>query len=140
MGKRTIDLNRVFERGVENPDALDSHELAVFAILQLEILADMEGWDHFFTTTTLRFYSALKAALVEAEDFRSLQVLESYEAYLRFRSVPFTPEHIEAFVSSLSDQGLATDPDWHESFSAASGDRWLKIERWLATHGRELVV
>lgn len=140
MGERAIDLNRVFERGVENPDALDCHELAIFALLQLETLADMEGWDHFFTTTTFRFYPALKAALIDAEDFRSLQVLESYEAYFRFRGVLFTPEHIEAFVSSLSDQELTADPDWRESFSAASGDRWLKIERWLAKHGRDLVV
>jgi hypothetical protein len=48
MTARTIDPMDVFNRGLKDPDSLPEEELIVYLLMELETLADMEGWDHFF--------------------------------------------------------------------------------------------
>lgn len=140
MRDRAIDPATVYTLGPRERAALDEDELVIVALIDLETVADMEGWDHFFTSSNLSLYPALKGALAEAGDQRSCSVLESYESYLSAHGVALTAAAIDEFLASLTDAELESVPDWREAYSAAGEERWAKIREWLQSKGRELLV
>lgn len=137
MDGRTIDASDVFERGLKNPDALTEAELMVFLFLDLQIIMEMEGWDHFFATDRMRFYPQLKSGLQRIGDAESLRVIEDYEALLGTHGVPMESDAIDSYVCG----GLAEDDtrDWREEYLAHTEQRWELVRRYLVQRGFQLI-
>lgn len=121
----------VYHRGLKDPEALSLEERLVYLVLELETYADMEGWDHFFTTPLLRFYEELKRGLWEAGALPSFEVLERYEAFLRAHGVVMDPDAIEVFCAEFEGEAA----DWREEFSRLTEARWNEIRGWLKQRG-----
>ena len=124
----TLDPLEVYERGLCDVESLTQSERFVYLLMELETYADMEGWDHFYTTDNLRYYPELKAGLVAAGDHDSLEVLEDYEQYLASHDVPLETNAIDDFLCSQSDEDLAKCRDWREDFRDLGPARWEKVK------------
>jgi len=121
----------VYQRGLRDPEALTGEERLVYLLIELETYADMEGWDHFFTTPLMRFYEELKGGLQAAGDLRSAGVLNRYEEFLRSHGVALEPDAIEEFCGAADTDG----GDWHEEYSRLNEARWERIREWLRSRG-----
>jgi hypothetical protein len=130
-----LDPMEVYERGLRDAESLTQAELLVYALIELETYADMEGWDHFFTSDKLLFYPALKAGLVAAGDAESLAVLDDYERYLASRGVPLEADAIDEFLCAQADDDLTRCRDWREDYSRLGPERWEKVKAHLRRGG-----
>jgi hypothetical protein len=130
-----LDPTEVYERGLRDAESLTPPERFVYILMELETYADMEGWDHFFTTEKLRYYPELKAGLAASGDVESLEVLQDYERYLAAHRVTLDANGIADFLSSQSDADLAVWRDWREDYSCLSPVRWEKVRAHLRSVG-----
>jgi hypothetical protein len=138
--KRVLDTTELYPRGLQDRAALDPLERFVVAVIDLECLADMEGWPHFFCSpASASFYPALRSGLAAVGDHASVSVLDDFETYLRGEGVAFAPEAIEDHLASLDDHAAEALPDWGERFAAATEERWRLIARHLRSQGVELL-
>lgn len=135
MAATVLDPADIYERGLRDPEGLTSAERLVFILMELETLMDMEGWDHFFTSKSARYYPELKQGLVASGDTDSLEVLEDYERHLSERNVPFHPSAIEDFLGAQDEKYLNNCRDWREDYSRLSERRWRKLREYLGTLG-----
>ena len=133
-----LDAMEVYERGLRDAESLTHAERLVYVLVELETYADMEGWDHFFTTDKLRSDPELKAGLVSSGDSESVEVLEDYERYLASHGVPLEADAIEEFLCSQSNNDLANCRDWHEDYSRLGPARWEKVKAHLRRGGLAL--
>ena len=138
---RRLDPMDVLRRGHADVGALDTLERLVFGVMEIEGLAAMEGWDHFFThSETLELYHDVKAGLEAAGDRASLEVLGDYERTVAAANAEFSPAGIERWVSSLSDSALDQLPDWRGQFESLTGRRWDAIADYLSEQDIELLM
>jgi hypothetical protein len=138
MSATVLNPAVVFPRGLRDPEGLTVAERLVFILMEFEALMDMEGWDHFFTSTWSRYYPELKRGLAAAGDLESLEVLEDYEQHLRERNVALEPGAIDAFIVAQSDDYFRECRDWRDDYSELSEQRWRKVREHLGTLGLEL--
>lgn len=132
MPYTTLDAITVYERGLADPQSLTSEERLIYLVLELENMADMEGWDHFFVTDTGHYLGELKAGLRAAGDTDSLGVLEDYERQLFEQGVGMEPEALGRFLAAQNDTYFANDRDWREEFNNLVDQRWTRIRQYLS--------
>ena len=131
----------VLKRGQQDLAGLNDDEKLVFAIMQLEDLSVMEGWDHFFVySDAFEHYELMKAGLVAAGDDVSVDILSEYESWLAESGVPFTADAINAHLETLTEEDLLALPDWQGRFDDRTDERWDLIGAHLRRKGVELVV
>ncbi len=133
-----LRIEDVCDRGLKDAGSLTSEERLVYLLADLETLIDMEGWDHFFMTPCMRYYSDLISGLQAAGDSVSVEVLRDYENHFSRYGVAFEPEAIAAFLCESPDGYESSCRDWQEEFEAAKETRWKKIEEYLAPRGYEI--
>jgi hypothetical protein len=131
----SLDPRDIYERGLADVASLSSDERIVYLLLELETYAAMEGWDHFFTTDKLRFYSELKFGLLAAGDLKSLAVLEDYERHLAEHGVSIEPAAIDAFLCEQDDDYFASGRDWYGDFDALTESRWKRVQEYFTLKG-----
>jgi hypothetical protein len=135
-----IDLAATHQRGLADRDSLAPHERLVYLLVDLELSADMEGWDHFFIHSRQEDYATIFAGLRAAGDEASLAVLQDYERHFHEHGVAFTPSAICVFLDDASDQYLRSCRDWHADYTALGEERWQKLTDSLHQHGYQLIV
>ena len=137
---RPIEPLSTYKRGLNSRSSLDDVELFVFAVMDLEALMDMEGWEHFFCSPqSASLYPKLKMWLGAADDRASLSVLEDFERYLLANGVPLAPASIDQHFTTLDAASLAGLPDWRGRFAEVVEQRWEAISAHLKSLGIELV-
>ena len=135
-----LDASEIFERGLNDPQSLMPEERLVYLVRELEILADMEGWDQFFvSTTSAPYFEEMKAGLSAVGDLDSLAVLNDYEHQLSEQGIVMEPAPLGRFLATRSDDYFANDRDWCEEFSDFQEQRWEKIRQYLSERGIRLL-
>lgn len=132
-----MDVEEVLDKGLEDESGLSEVELQVFSVAYLESVADMEGWDHFYTYS-MHLHPIMTSLLLSAEDRASLKVIQDYEKHFSELGVAFNVKEIDAFLSSASESYYSSCPDWREEFSLLSDQRWDKIVSYLNGQGIKL--
>lgn len=130
----TLSVEGILDKGLESESLLSELEWPIFVVAYLESIADMEGWDHFFTYN-LAWYSQLLDILRLSGDFRSLGIIKDYENHLIKHGVEFKQESIDAFLTKAPDDYFDSCPDWREQFQSNSESRWKLIERYYSDKG-----
>lgn len=133
-GSPLLSPLEVYRQGLKAPEALTAEERLVYLLLELETYADMEGWDHFFTTPLMRYYDELRSGLQAIGDPDSVGVLDHYAAFLSSHGVAMEPGAIEQFCC---DQGTEAH-DWREDYGRHAETRWRRVREWLGQRGIEL--
>ncbi|MGD8113131.1 hypothetical protein [Vibrio sp. NTOU-M3] len=128
------NVDEILDKGLTNTELLTEEEWLIFVVAYLESIADMEGWDHFFTHH-MNWYPILINSLKLASDEASLKIIENYKQHFVILGVNFNPESIDSFLASANSSYHESCPDWREQFSEASEQRWLKIGSYLSSHG-----
>jgi hypothetical protein len=59
-----LNIQDVCNRGFRDATSLTPQERLVYLLADLESLKGMEGWDHFFTTNRMRYYTRLISAVM----------------------------------------------------------------------------
>jgi hypothetical protein len=124
----------IHERGLKGPEALNAQALFVYALTELQTMAEMQGWDHFFTSDRMRFYPQLEAGLVTCGDRESLKVLEDYEKHLAKHGVAFEPQAISQFIQTQNEEYFRSCSDWRADFMRLADVRWKKIKFCLPAY------
>lgn len=122
-----MDSDMILDKGLTDESALSEKEKLVFSVAYLESIADMEGWDHFFTYS-MRLYPNVIKLLKLTNDQASLNILYDYEEHFKKLGVNFAPKEIDIFLTKAPESYFNSCPDWRELFDQASKDRWAKIE------------
>ena len=135
-----FDPSIIYRRGLSDPKALTPEERFVYLVMDLETLADMEGWDHFFMYSSGGYLNELKAGLSSAGDTASLAVLEDYEGRFLQQGIAMEPEALEDFIMAQDDSYFANDRDWRDEFTAVIEERWKKIQQYLQGKGIHLLM
>lgn len=73
-----LNTESIFDKGLKNEHELTENEKLIYSLAYFESIADMEGWDHFFTYS-MKLYPSLIKILKLAGDHNSLRVLMNYE-------------------------------------------------------------
>ncbi|EOK5797836.1 hypothetical protein ACM6VE_004580, partial [Vibrio parahaemolyticus] len=133
-GVSMLKVDEVLDKGLTNFELLTEDEWLIFVVAYIEIVADMEGWDHFFTYN-MDWYPVLVKSLQLSGDDVSLEILQNYEQHFANLKVSFDAKSIDTFLASASSRYLNSCPDWRELFSDAAEQRWLKIEAYFRSHG-----
>ena len=134
-----LRIEDVCDRGFKDAARLTPEERLVYLLADLETLIDMEGWDHFFMTLRMQYYSDLISGLQAAGDSVSAEVLRDYEEHFSLYGVAFEPKAIAGFLSEEPDGYASSCRDWQEEFELAKETRWKKMEQYLAGRGYEIV-
>jgi len=132
-----LNVEEILDKGIENESCLDENEVLIFSVGYLESIADMEGWDHFFTYS-MHLYSSLCKALKLAGDFASLKVIENYKSHFQSLGVPFEAKKIDIFLTNATDQYYSSCPDWREEFSILADQRWSLLTDFFRTEGVQI--
>jgi len=130
-----LDIQAVYSRGLVDPKSLTSQERLVYLLVDLEICADMEGWDHFFMHSGIESYPKILAGLRAAGDMESLEILQDYERHFLEHGVAFDSDAISDFVRDASDEYLQACRDWREDYSRLAEARWQKVKDYLSQYG-----
>lgn len=121
-----IDVFEVLQKGIDNENSLSELEWPIFVVSYLESIAEMEGWDHFFTYS-MKWYPKLSQALEMIDDFSSIKVIESYVEHFKVRLIKFEARSINVFLTNASDEYFELCPDWREEFTALGDTRWRRF-------------
>lgn len=141
MNPITLDPVAAYDKWLSAPETLTSDERLVSLVREFEILADMEGWYHFFTYDHyLCFYEEVKSGLQTVGDTDSLGVLADHEQYLRRHGVAMEPDAIEAFLFAQEAEASHDEAisDWGDEFNRHYETRWAKIAQYLQGRGIEM--
>jgi len=122
-----MNSEKILDKGLIDESALSENEKLIFSVAYLESIADMEGWDHFFTYS-MRLYPHVIKLLKLTNDEASLNILYDYEKHFEKLGVNFSPKEIDGFLTNAPDSYYNSCPDWRELFEQASKERWAKIE------------
>lgn len=134
-----VNVQAVYEKGLEDLTSLQTHERLIFVLLDFETLMDMEGWDHFFMYEhSLAHYPELKEWLLKIEDHASFAVLQKFEQCVNDPQALSSADAYERYCSSVSDTERINGPDWRKDYSNLSEQRWGKVAEFLKD--RELVL
>ncbi len=117
-----MDVNDILEKGLKG-ESLTDNENMVYVVAYLESIADMEGWDHFFTYS-MNLHQTLCNTLKEIGDFVSYKVIKDYESHFQKYGVMFESQEIDKFLAAASEEYFKRCPDWREEFFQASELRW----------------
>ncbi|BCE01997.1 DMP19 family protein [Marinicellulosiphila megalodicopiae] len=134
---RILKVDDILDKGLEDENSLDHDEKLIYSVAYLESIADMQGWDHFFTYT-MEYYPDLIKLLKLSEDSVSLNILENYRNHFKEMGVSFNPESIENFLCTATDEYLMKCPDWREEFTEVYSHRWKLIANYCAKIGVQL--
>ncbi|HDM8184996.1 TPA: hypothetical protein P0E26_001689 [Vibrio harveyi] len=129
-----LNVEDIFDKGLTNTELLTEDEWLIFVVAYLESVADMEGWDHFFTYN-MNWYPILTNSLELASDETSLKIIENYKQHFAKLGVNFHPESIDSFLVSAESGYYESCPDWRELFSGVSEQRWYKISAYFSSRG-----
>ena len=132
-----FDVEIILDKGIQSEEELSDDELLIYSVAYFESIADMEGWDHFYTYE-MRLYPALQIMLRLAGDICSLNVLKAYENHFIELGVKFTSTEIDGFLSTATNEYLASCPDWREEFSKLGQMRWNLISSYFKAEGIEI--
>ena len=135
---KTVDVFEILDKGIDSIESLTDFELQFFCVAYLELLADMEGWDHFFTYS-INLYSPLRESLKQVNDRYSLDVLDNYETHFNTYNVSFDQKSIGQFLLNVDDSYLLSCPDWREMFSELSPSRWDLFKQYYLKHGYDIL-
>lgn len=129
-----LNVDDILDKGLEAEEALTENERLIYAVAYLESIADMEGWDHYFTYD-MKWYPLLIDLLRRAGDFRSLGIVNDYKKHFDELGVGFEAKEIDFFLCEASDDYFDTCPDWRELFSDMSEQRWRLIAAYFKNIG-----
>ena len=136
----SLDIQDVCDRGFRDATSLTSEERFIYLLADLELLREMEGWDHFFMTDRMMiYYRELIAGLEASGDSVSIEILQDYERHFSKYGVAFEPSAIRAFLSQESEGYMSSCRDWSSEFELAKETRWDKVEAYLTRCGYTLV-
>ncbi|MES2461450.1 MAG: hypothetical protein V4671_12780 [Armatimonadota bacterium] len=110
----------------------------VYLVQELETMADMDGWDHFFITSRAYYLGELKAGLKMVEDTDSLAVLEDYERQFAPHIGIMEPEALADFLALQGNDYFHRDRDWRGDFTNLAEERWGRIDKYLHAKGIHL--
>lgn len=134
---KVIDVFEILDRGIDNEKNLSESEWPIFIVSYLESIADMEGWDHFFTYS-MNWYPALSQALEMVGDTKSLKVIESYVQSFKKLGVKFDAESIDEFLLKAPDEYFESCPDWREEFTELAENRWKHFSNYYESDDIQL--
>ena len=123
---QTLDVDKILDKGLRDEASLSEQEWPIFAVAYLESVANMEGWDFFFTYR-MEWYPLVIRTLKLSGDFQSLRILENYRKHYRSLGVDFTPDQIDRFLQTASDAYFSGCGDWREEFTQVAEIRWALI-------------
>jgi|TARA_Y100001968_G_scaffold231264_1_gene214051 hypothetical protein len=123
---QTLDVDKILDKGLRDEASLSEQEWPIFAVAYLESVANMEGWDFFFTYR-MEWYPLVIRTLKHSGDFQSLRILENYRKHYRSFGVDFTPDQIDRFLQTASDAYFSGCGDWREEFTQVAEIRWALI-------------
>ena len=130
-------VEEIVDKGLTNLSDLTDEERPIFYLAYLEQVADMEGWDFFFTYN-MDSYPLVKQLLVSSGDFNSLKILKSYEDHFRELGVKFSSKEIDDFLLEASEAYYLSCPDWRAMFSKIHSERWKLVSKYYGSIGIEL--
>ncbi|MGY5734028.1 hypothetical protein ACXHP7_06990 [Vibrio chemaguriensis] len=136
-GVLSIDIDSILDKGLSQEENLTDVEWPVFVLAYFESIADMEGWDHFFTYS-MKWYSAMYDLLRRANDFNSLRILQDYKNHFSQLGVEFTAQAIDNYLTEASDDYFTNCPDWRDKFNDYSEQRWELVSEYYKSIGVEL--
>jgi len=137
LAMEKFDVDEILNKGLEDEDRLTKNELLIYSVAYFESLADIEGWDHFYTYS-MRLYPSLLKILKLTGDIESLRILKDYENHFEKLGVKFAPEDIDQYLTTATNEYLESCPDWREQFSELGDNRWKLISSYLKLQGIEL--
>ena len=123
---QTLDVDKILDKGLRDEASLSEQEWPIFAVAYLESVANMEGWDFFFTYR-MEWYPLVIRTLKLSGDFQSLRILENYRKHYRSLGVDFTPDQIDRFLQTASDAYFSGCGDWREEFTQVAEIRWALV-------------
>ena len=130
------DLSEILDKGLTNEDNLCEIEWKIYVVLYLETVADMEGWDFFFTYK-MEWYELLRDTLKAIGDKKSLQIILDYEKHFRDLNIQFTSASIDEFLLKADEHYFDACPDWRELFSENRETRMnLLLEYYQSIKGK----
>jgi hypothetical protein len=132
-------VEEIVDKGFTNVSGLTGEEKPIFYLAYLEQVADMEGWDFFFTYN-MDSYPLVKQLLVSSGDFNSLKVMKSYEDHFRELGVKFISKEIDDFLLEASEGYYLSCPDWRAMFSKIYSERWKLVSKYYGSIGVELKI
>ena len=130
-------VDEIVEKGLTNLSGLSDEERPIYYLAYLEQVANLEGWDFFFTYN-MDSYPLVKKLLVSAGDFSSLKVLKSYEDHFKALGIKFSSKDIDGFLLQASETYYRSCPDWRAMFSKLYRKRWKLVSKYYGSLGLEL--
>ncbi|MDM5131958.1 hypothetical protein OB962_13300 [Aeromonas piscicola] len=134
---QSLTVDEILDKGISDETKLSEQDWPIFAVAYLESIADMEGWDHFFTHS-MEWYPLVLRALKLAGDFNSLKIIDNYRKHIESFGVGFEATEIDKFLCFASDKYFSECADWHEEFSQAAEQRWKLINQYYLNVGAAL--
>lgn len=119
---KSLTVDEILDKGISDETKLSEQEWPIFAVAYLESIADMEGWDHFFTHS-MEWYPLVLRALKLSGDFNSLKTIDNYRKHFESFGVDFEATEIDKFLCFASDKYFSEYADWREEFSQAGEQR-----------------
>ncbi len=135
-----INPLEVLGRADTDPQSLKPYEKLVFTLYNFDLIADMEGWDHFFTHEHhFAWYDEMKHWLDKIDDIPSLSLLEEYENHLATQGVEVNPAAINEHLCLANQNNFETPRDWRNDYSELRPRRWNKANFYLQQNGYQLI-
>ena len=131
---KSLTVDEILDKGISDETKLSEQEWPIFAVAYLESIADMEGWDHFFTHS-MEWYPLVLRALKLSGDFNSLKIIDNYRKHFESFGVDFEATEIDKFLCFASDKYFSECADWREEFSQAAEQRWKLINQYYLNVG-----
>ncbi len=132
-------VDEVVDKGHRNTSTLSDEEKPIYYLAYFEQVADMEGWDFFFTYN-MDTYHLVKKLLIAAGDFNSLKILKNYEDHFEKLGVKFSSKEIDNFLLNASETYYKSCPNWRDMFSQIYSERWKLVSKYYGSIGVELNV
>ncbi|WP_421910616.1 hypothetical protein [Marinobacter sp.] len=134
---RALSVDQIFDKGMHDEASLSEDEWPIFAVAYLESVADMQGWDHFFTYN-MEWCPLVTRILKLSGDLQSLRVIEDYRKHFEHLGVGFEADEIDQFLAGVSHAYLDECPDWREEFTQLANTRWELIAQYCRNVGVNL--
>lgn len=132
-----LSVDEILDKGLSYQSNLSEHEWPVFAIAYLESVADMQGWDHFFTYN-MEWCPLVVRILELSGDLQSLRIIEDYRKHFEKSGVAFEAGEIDQFLVKASDAYFDECPDWCEEFAQVANTRRELIAQHCRSVGLNL--
>jgi hypothetical protein len=134
---QALSVVEILDKGLSDQSNLSDHEWPVFAVAYLESVADMQGWDHFFTYN-MKWFPLVVRTLKLSGDLQSLRIIEDYRKHFEKLGVDFEADEIDQFLAKVSDAYFDECPDWREEFTQLANTRWGLIAQHCRSVGVNL--